>query len=160
MPFSPRKGRKGKPAQPKAVQWAHLSAEEASGRKVGLSARPQATSINVKNLKLTTEQRKDINHLYETEEQVDNYTYEYGSLDDQILAGAMLAAVRLDLDARNSVVKYWVRRWSQKSGKGDSQSERVLYQPSRRHKNKRPKPDIIPPSPERTQKRKDSNGIR
>lgn len=124
----PRSPRKKKPAKERGLQWAHVSPEEASGQKISLPARRRATAVHLRNLKLTEGQRADIESLYKTPDQLTSHEYEEDKTDDQVAAGALLAAVRLELDTRDSVVKRWIRRWSMKAGKGDGQTERVLYQ--------------------------------
>lgn len=111
---------------PHRVRFANVSVAEASGQKVPLTAKREASSVHTSKLYLTDEQRVVIQGLYQQEATVQQ-TYSL-SETDQIAAAAFLAAASLDEDSQASLGSRWSVRHSRGSGKGVKATSRVLYQ--------------------------------
>lgn len=91
-----------------------------------MSSRRFAAQVYTNKLVLNTEQRQEIDQIYQRKD-VDDFTYFEGQ-EQQVTAAALMATHHLDFDARESLASRWSIKWSAESGKGNKKSRRVLLQ--------------------------------
>ena len=108
-------------------RWSILTPEEASGRKVLLSAKREAVAVYTKYLNLSEDQQEKMTLLYDNGLITD---IKFRNLDekDQLEATTMLGINHLDLDARERPDSRWSIKWSKGSGWGEGETRQVLYQ--------------------------------
>ena len=120
---------RGVPKHPKAFRgFVHVDAEHASSRTMPQPPRDRS-DVPLDHLILTVAQRDEIDRLYSDGNSTFTSSYDSASEQDQLAAAALLAAHRLDIDARECASNKWNVAWSITSGgKEVEQTYRVLYQ--------------------------------
>lgn len=117
--------RKGRQPRECKVKWVNVSAAQASGQDVHLSAHNLASEIYTQYLTLTEHQQAEFTML---EHFIEDTTFNPHSEAEQLEAAALLASNSLDLDARESIGSRWSNRWGATTGKDGRQIRRSLYQ--------------------------------
>ena len=100
-----------------------VAPSDAAKRKAPQMPR-ELTQVPISHLEITQAQRQQIDAKYRHGATF-SAEYQTDSDDDQTEAAALLAAVRLDLDARECLNNKWSIKWT---GTGTHQEQRVLYQ--------------------------------
>jgi hypothetical protein len=120
-----------KPRKPRAPRntFVNISAEQASGSKVSLSAHSIASEIYLEKLTLTEEQRTQIKAKYQDGQEIEDITFNPTDGTEQLAAAALLGTNHLDIDSRESLENRWSVKWGRSTGgKRNGQTRRVLYQ--------------------------------
>ncbi|KIJ29530.1 hypothetical protein M422DRAFT_269065 [Sphaerobolus stellatus SS14] len=116
------------------VRWAHVTAAEARGDTVEVTAKQSATQIPWKVLDWNSKRSEILNAKYmafeqgSPENEIEDYTFLSTDNIQQNEAGGILAMHGLDEASVEDISSRWSIRWSRISGKGDKAERRVLYQ--------------------------------
>jgi hypothetical protein len=91
------------------------------------NARRELSNVYTSHLVLDAVQATTITALYA---QNKHFSQKFDPIneEDQVIAGSILAASRLDVDARECLENKWSVRWLQRSGSEKKEICRVLYQ--------------------------------
>lgn len=102
-------------------------AGEVAGKKKTQSIPREISAVPLDHLTLDPMQRTALDAIYNAGK---NYLGVFDPLkeEEQVSAGSILAAKRLDTDARQCIDNRWNIKWSVKKGKGRNETSRVLYQ--------------------------------
>lgn len=112
---------------PIQTRFAYVSHKEASGAKVAMSSRREASQIYIKQLSLTEKQNDDVRALYQRGE-IYSKKFDPQSAEEQMAAASLLAEIALDEESRGLLCNQWSKRWSSRSGGSGNTTTRVLYQ--------------------------------
>ena len=126
-PVASTAGPSNKPNRhPVRVRFANVSAAEASGEKVALSVKREASLVYISKLTLTDEQRCAVEALYNSSQTV-SLIYQRTEAD-QLAVAATLAMAALNEDSQEALGSHWSIRYTRTMGKGAEATTRVLYQ--------------------------------
>lgn len=109
------------------TKWLTVTAEEASGEGVALSAMRMASEVALKKLTKIAEHLLTFKNLYEHSIATDD-TFDPQNDTSQVKAASLLAAKGLDLDARECLENRWSIKWTKTTGSIKERTKRVLFQ--------------------------------
>ena len=116
------------------VRFTNVTAHEAHGDRVKVTARRMAVETPWGQLDLTPEQVALVQGLYSTAgdtgsgNKLSDCIFSEDCEEEQCEAAALLTLLKLDPVSVEDVVSRWSNKWSQPSGRGAGRQERVLYQ--------------------------------
>ena len=100
-----------------------VTSDEAASRKAPTPPQ-ELTEVAISHLELSVTQHEIIRERYAAQD-IFSQAYSTKVDADQVVAASVLAAERLDIDARESMANKWYVKWV---GKGSHGAHRVLYQ--------------------------------
>lgn len=100
---------------------------EVAGKKKTQNVPREISAVPLDHLTLDSKQKASIDAIYSTSK---NYLGVFDPIkeEEQVTAASILAANRLDTEARQCIDNRWTIKWSVKKGKGRNETSRVLYQ--------------------------------
>ncbi|KIJ38649.1 hypothetical protein M422DRAFT_258767 [Sphaerobolus stellatus SS14] len=117
------------------VRFANVSTQEANKENVEVKARQAARQILWNHLDLRPEQRTLIQALYDASEnggpgsnEIEDHHFAPSNPVQQNEAASILMTHSLDSDSLEDIGSRWSVKWSKKTGKGEKEEHRTLYQ--------------------------------